>query len=102
MPYVVGKMFWQNSRASQDLGPLHYVFQLSDVAWILVFEKHHLSFTRNLWLWTASGSTAAFKKVPYEERDVFFSLPKRWNGNIDNIQPVEEILPKAPGLNLSF
>ena len=49
----------------------------------------------------AQLARVAVEEMVDQERDVLPPLPKRWNPDRKDVEPVIEVLPEAPGLDLA-
>src|SRR5450631_1180401 len=72
----------------------HYILKLADVAGPAVFEQRLLQLRRKRGELCASGHVAAQKDLG-ERDDLALSLPQRRDGDVHNIEAVEEIFTEG-------
>jgi len=92
----------QNLPAGQDDRALHLVPQFADVSRPRIGLEQGCSFVMKHRRRPARGPTREGEEVSRECANVLSSIAQWRDLNLDDIQPIEEIESKPPGLNVGF
>ena len=97
---VVGQVTKSDALAvAHDDSPFDDVFQFADIAWPVVMFQRVQRFLVDMSNPLAQFFGSLFEKVNRQFKQIFSPLRERWQRDVHNVQPVEEVVAKFSSLD---